>query len=665
MRPKNRSLPWIPQLFAVALLLGCPSVRSQTVTATISVGTAPEAVAVNKITGKIYVANYLSHSVTVIDSAANSTTTVQAGSHPRAVAVNEATNKMYVANCGGLIFGAGSITVIDGLTNHTTTVVDPNATWPCSLAVNPTTNKIYVGNRLSGNVTVVDGATNSTTTVTDPNASGLGAVAVAINPVTNKIYVANNSTDHGGNNPGNVTVIDGATDLTTTVTDPHAFGPNAVAVNTVTNRVYVTNLGDLRAYSANHGNVTVIDGASNYAVTVSDPNALYPQAVAVNQTANKIYVANGNDPARTGVGGVTVIDGTTNVISTIRDPNAAFPHAVTVDSISDLIYVSNEGCFLDDPCGNPGSVTIINGATNSATTVIDPKAHNPGASAVGPTANKIYVTNGGSNNVTVIDAGTTATSHVLSLVLMGTGSGTITSSPAGIDCTTSCAASFPVGTPVSLSASAASGSHFFGWSGPCSGTGACNVVASEDQFVTATFDSGSMQVAVPNVVGKTQAAASTAITGAGLVVGTVTQQPSSTVASGEIISENPAGGTNVAGGSAVNLAVSTGPMQVAVPNVVGQTQAAATTAITGAGLVLGTVTQQSSTTVTSGDVISESPAAGTNVASGSAVNLVVSTGSSSGGDGGGGALDSLALGALLAALMVRLQFRLQKRAMSS
>jgi len=104
---------------------------------------------------------------------------------------------------------------------------------------------------------------------------------------------------------------------------------------------------------------------------------------------------------------------------------------------------------------------------------------------------------------------------------------------------------------------------------------------------------------------------------------------------------------------------------VAVPNVVGQTQAAATTAITGAGLVLGTVTQQSSTTVTSGDVISESPAAGTNVASGSAVNLVVSTGSSSGGDGGGGALDSLALGALLAALMVRLQFRLQKRAMSS
>jgi len=68
------------------------------------------------------------------------------------------------------------------------------------------------------------------------------------------------------------------------------------------------------------------------------------------------------------------------------------------------------------------------------------------------------------------------------------------------------------------------------------------------------------------------------------------------------------------------------PIQVAVPNVVGDTQAAATTAITGAGLVLGTVATQASSTVPSGDVISESPSAGTIVNSGSAVNLVVSSG---------------------------------------
>jgi beta-lactam-binding protein with PASTA domain len=134
------------------------------------------------------------------------------------------------------------------------------------------------------------------------------------------------------------------------------------------------------------------------------------------------------------------------------------------------------------------------------------------------------------------------------------------------------------------------------------------------------------QVAVPNVVGDTQAAATAAITGAGLVLGTVTTQSSSTVASGDVISESPVAGTSVSNGSAVNIVVSTGPAQVAVPNVVGDTKAAATTAITGAGLVLGTVSTASSSTVASGNVISESPVAGTSVSTGSAVNIVVSTG---------------------------------------
>src|SRR5256885_1643248 len=58
------------------------------------------------------------------------------------------------------------------------------------------------------------------------------------------------------------------------------------------------------------------------------------------------------------------------------------------------------------------------------------------------------------------------------------------------------------------------------------------------------------------------------------------------------------------------------PPTVLVPNVIGQMQAAATSAIISAGLTLGTVTMQSSTTVAPGNVISQSPAAGTSVASG-------------------------------------------------
>jgi beta-lactam-binding protein with PASTA domain len=157
------------------------------------------------------------------------------------------------------------------------------------------------------------------------------------------------------------------------------------------------------------------------------------------------------------------------------------------------------------------------------------------------------------------------------------------------------------------------------YSGDANYSGSTSVAVS----VTVT---AAVPVSVPNVVGLTQAAASTAITGVGLTVGTVATATSNTVASGSVISQSPIAGASAASGSPVNLVVSTGPAAVSVPNVVGLTQAAASTAITGAGLTVGTVTTATSNTVASGSVISQSPLAGTAAASGSAVNLVVSTG---------------------------------------
>ena len=81
----------------------------------------------------------------------------------------------------------------------------------------------------------------------------------------------------------------------------------------------------------------------------------------------------------------------------------------------------------------------------------------------------------------------------------------------------------------------------------------------------ATLPIGTLaNVTVPNVVGDTQAAAGTAITGAGLTLGTVTQAVSATVASGEVISETPAAATSVPKGTAITLVVSTGPQTYTV-----------------------------------------------------------------------------------------------------
>jgi hypothetical protein len=69
----------------------------------------------------------------------------------------------------------------------------------------------------------------------------------------------------------------------------------------------------------------------------------------------------------------------------------------------------------------------------------------------------------------------------------GTGTGTVTSTPAAIDCGGTCASAFGYGTVVSLAAAGTGGSTFTGWSGACTGTGACEVTMTEARSVTATF----------------------------------------------------------------------------------------------------------------------------------------------------------------------------------
>jgi hypothetical protein len=77
--------------------------------------------------------------------------------------------------------------------------------------------------------------------------------------------------------------------------------------------------------------------------------------------------------------------------------------------------------------------------------------------------------------------------HLLTVTKAGSGTGTVTSDFAGINCGATCSASFADGTVVTLTAAASSGSAFTGWSGDCSGTGTCIVTMSAARNVTATF----------------------------------------------------------------------------------------------------------------------------------------------------------------------------------
>ena len=96
MPAKSRTNGMLAVCPAVAASIGPAS--ADWVTATVTVGTQPECVAINPVTNRIYVADAASNDVTVVDCATNGTTTVPTGATPRAVAVNPVTNRVYVAN---------------------------------------------------------------------------------------------------------------------------------------------------------------------------------------------------------------------------------------------------------------------------------------------------------------------------------------------------------------------------------------------------------------------------------------------------------------------------------------------------------------------------------------------------------------------------------------
>ena len=81
----------------------------------------------------------------------------------------------------------------------------------------------------------------------------------------------------------------------------------------------------------------------------------------------------------------------------------------------------------------------------------------------------------------------TPANQTLTVTKAGTGTGTVTSAPAGINCGATCAAPFASGTQVTLTAAPTTGSTFTGWGAPCSGTGTCVVTLTAATTVTATF----------------------------------------------------------------------------------------------------------------------------------------------------------------------------------
>ena len=174
--------------------------------------------------------------------------------------------------------------------------------------------------------------------------------------------------------------------------------------------------------------------------------------------------------------------------------------------------------------------------------------------------------------------------------------------------------SVKVGTTVTVTLAAAGST--------ASSDGTSSTGSTTSSTTTTTTNS---KVTVPSVVGKDENAAKSAITAAGLTVGTVSEASSDTVESGLVISQSPSANSETESNGKVNIVLSSGPNKKKVTDVIGHESSRAQSELAGDGFKV-EVKETYSNDMRAGLVVSTSPDRGTYVQPGSTVTITVSKG---------------------------------------
>lgn len=403
-------------------LLSSPDTKPPNLTsAGIKVGSEPRSIVINPITNTIYVANYLSNTVSVLDGNNRDKViaNIRVGKSPAGLALDPTRNLLYVSN-----ERLNSVSVIDGRTNQ----IKGNFTVglsPTGIGINPITNVIYVISSLTHSVSVVDGETYVILKMVTVGNSPTG---LDINPVTNTIYVANKDSN-------TTTVIDGRSNNVVT-NIPVGHSPSSVGVNPKTNEIFVTNRGfpadGVITTVTDSMSVSVINGDTNKVIKTMSVGSS-PEGIAVDPIANIIYVAN------SGSYSVSVLNGSDDRSKALANVNlvtknfAELPQVynlatyLAVNPKTNKVYITGEDANVvsvlnvnSSVIDNFESLKKINQNKILLTGKITPnQIRQPGTTlpgimvgksphgvAVNPNTDRIYVTNQESDSVSIIDGKT-------------------------------------------------------------------------------------------------------------------------------------------------------------------------------------------------------------------------------------------------------------------
>lgn len=298
---------------------------------------------------------------------------------------------------------------------------------------------------------------------------------------------------------------------------PDASGPGGSLCNVQMNSSktvgakFEANL--LTVSTAGNGSGTVTSSPTGINCTGTGPTCTF--AFNSNTTASLTALPANGSFFQSWSGGCTSISGNGgNICNVLITPGQSSNVTVTAVFMSSQVSVTTGGTGNGSVTSSPAGIncgasgTACSFAFNSGTTASLTALASNGSSFIGwsggctsfaGTNNNIcnvLMSPGSSQNITVTAL---FKLNLLTASTAGTGSGSISSSPAGINCGTSgnaCSFSFNTGTTASLTALAATGSTFQGWSGGCTSTtgnngNICNVLitaeSSNNVTVTASF----------------------------------------------------------------------------------------------------------------------------------------------------------------------------------
>ncbi len=350
------------------------------------------------VDGNVYVPNTAGDTISVLSGATHQVVqTITVGTTPQTPVLDSGSGAIFVAN-----FGSDNVTVInptlgtDGLVVANLTV----GAGPQPPVYNPGNGLIYVPNGNGGTVTVLSGTAGSYQV--------LGSVYVGSAPETPAVDTANGEVFVPNNGSDNVSVIPPATSfgmcgcgVTVAATIPVGTGPETPVFDTFTGDVYVPNYGS--------NNVSVISGSLNKVIAtlgaglaplvVATPDGIGPTnrplgfsrttrpAPLINPVTGTIYVSN------SGSGSVTVINGTATTVTTTVSVGSN-PQPAVLDTATGQVLVANSGS---------DNVSVISGSTNTVVSTVNVGTA-PSTPVFDPASGEVYVPNSGSGSVSVLPA---------------------------------------------------------------------------------------------------------------------------------------------------------------------------------------------------------------------------------------------------------------------